>query len=188
MTREHVVRLTILTACIFGFSIYMQKDTWIFPFPLYEVSMLAAIVLLYIADRKMPDLIGFTAIGWAVFQLIASDFILEFFLTERNFQWFEESFFIDYLLLGFALVFLVWGLFVSWQWKNLSLRVTGMLMVTGFVGCFIFNSYLIAIAPLVAWLACFYADNKEASIHRNIVFLFTFFFLSKHLTLALMVE
>jgi hypothetical protein len=188
MTREHVVRLTILTACIFGFSIYMQKDTWIFPFPLYEISMLIAIVMLYIADRKMPDLIGFTAIGWAVFQLIASDFVLEFFINERNFHWFEESLFIDYLLLGFALVFLVWGLLVTWQWKELSLRVTGMLLVAGFVGCFIFNSYLIAMAPLVAWLVCFYADSKEASIHRNIVFLFTFFFLTKHLTLAFMAE
>ena len=188
MTREHVVRLTILTACIFGFSIYMQKDTWVFPFPLYEISMLISIVLLYIADRRMPDMIGFTAIAWAIFQLIASDFILEFFITLDNVQWFEESLFIDYLLLGFAIVFLVWGVVVSWQWQKLWLRLTGMLLVAGFVTCFVFNSYLWAMIPLVAWLVCFYLDRKEATIHRNIVFLFTFFFLSKYLTLALMVE
>lgn len=186
MTREKVVRLTLLTACIFGFSIYMQKGTWIFPFPLYESAMFAAIVLLYIADKRPPQMAGALALLWALLQLAASPFILEFFVSDRNFQWLAESSFSDFLLLGFILVFVTWGLHVSLKMKHPFWRLLALPSVAAFGICFFMNSYLPATIPLIVWLLCFYASEKSASIHRNIVFVFAFFFLTKHLTLHFM--
>lgn len=186
MTREHVVRLTVLTACIFGFSIYMQKGTWIFPFPLYEIAMLAAILGLFIVDRQRPSVTSLLAVTWALLQLSASDFILEFFVSGENADWFFESLVTDYLLLGFSLVFLAWGCLISSKLRKMALLTIAVLSCIAFTVCFIFNEYLWAMLPLVIWLVALFLDRKEATIHRDILFLFTFFFLSKYLTLYFM--
>lgn len=183
MTREHIVRLTILTACIFGFSIYMQKGTWIFPFPLYELAMLAAIIALFIVERQRPSVTGLLALTWALLQLSASEFILEFFVSGEQAQWLFESLITDYLLLGFSFAFLVWGMLICWKLPNVLQAIGGTLCCLVFTGCFVFNEYLWAMFPLVTWLLILFLSKREATIHRNILFLFTFFFLSKHLTL-----
>jgi hypothetical protein len=193
MTREHVVRFTVLTACIFGFSMYMQKGTWIFPFPLYEGAMLAAVLALYIVDRKKPGILGFLAILWAFLQVCASDFILEFFIRAEDAASFYESLITDYLLLSFAVFFLLWGVLVSLKLHRMPLKLLAVAGCFGFFAAFIFNAYLWAMIPLSIWLASLFFDEKdpvtglpETTIHRNVLFLFTFFFFSKYLTIALL--
>jgi len=186
MTREHVVRLTVLTACIFAFSIYMQKGTWIFPFPLYEAALLPAVIALYVVDKKRPGITGILAIIWSLLQLCASQFVLEFFINDRNFEWFYESLITDYLLLFFVLILMVWGWVVSFGLGKILYRAMSWLAIAAFTACFILNAYYWAMLPLVVWLTVWIVAEREASIHRNILFLFTFFFLSKHLTLLFM--
>jgi len=183
MTREQVVRLTILTACIFGFSIYMQKGTWVFPFPMYELSLLGALIALYIVDKKKPGITGGLAFIWAILHLTTSQFVLEFFFDDHDFQRFYESAVPDFLLLGFSAVFLVWGILISLKSQKLALQVFGIIGCVAFITCFVLNAYLWAMIPLVGWLMLLVIAEKEGTIHRNILFLFTFFFLSKHLTL-----
>jgi hypothetical protein len=186
MTREHVVRLTILTACIFGFSMYMQKGTWIFPFPLYEGAMLVAMIALYIVDRKNPGIVGLFAFTWGLLQLVASDFLLEFFVKGENAARFYETLTTDYLLLGFAAIFLTWGVLVSLKMHKTPLKILAISSCFGFFVAFVFNAYLWAMIPLLLWLVSLFFDEKEATIHRNILFLFAFFFLSEHGTIALL--
>ena len=187
MTREQVVRLAVLTACIFGFSIYMQKGTWVFPFPMYELSLLGALIALYFIDKK-PGIIGFFAFTWGLLQLSTSQFALEFFFDDNDFNRFYDSAIPDFLLLGFVVVFLVWGILISLALHKKSLRISGIIACIIFV-CSFFASTLIdhvflwAMIPLVGWLILLMIDEKEGTIHRNILFLFTFFFISKHLTL-----
>jgi hypothetical protein len=186
MTREHVVRLTILTACIFGFSMYMQKGTWIFPFPLYEGAMLAAMIALYLTDRKNPGITGVLAFTWGLLQLLASGFLLEFFVKGEDAVQFYETLTVDYLLLGFAAVFLLWGVLISLKMHRLPLKLLAIAGCFGFFTAFLFSAYLWAMIPLLVWLVSLFLDEKEATIHRNILFLFTFFFLSKYGTILLM--
>jgi hypothetical protein len=186
MTREQVVRLTILTACIYAFSMYMQKGTWIFPFPLYETAMLAAMAALYITDRKSPGVTGFLAFLWAALQLFASDFILEFFISSKNAEWFYANRITDYVLLAFLAVFTTWAAVVALNLQRQLFKVIAAVCCLAFPVLFFYGEYLWATAPLTGLLICLYADEREASIHRNILFLFTFFFLSKYLTLVLL--
>ena len=150
MTREQVVRLTILTACIFGFSIYMQKGTWVFPFPMYELSLLGALIVLYIVDKKKPGVAGLLAFTWAILQLTTSQFALEFFFDDNDFQRFYDSAIPDFLLLGFALIFLIWGILISLKLKKITLRIFGILGCVAFVSCFVLNAYLWGNSKLTA--------------------------------------
>lgn len=188
MTREHVVRITILTACIFAFSMYMQKGTWIFPFPLYESAMLAALIALYIVDRQHPRITGFLALFWAIVQLCVSDFILDSILDAEQAEWFYGNRIRDYVLLGFLVVFAAWGTLVSLQLRKTVWKLAALAGCLVFPVLFFYGEYLWAMVPLVGWLVCLFADEQEATIHRNILFLFTFFFLSKYLTLVLLGE
>lgn len=187
MTREQVVRLTILTACIFGFSIYMQKGTWVFPFPMYELSMLVALMALYFIDKK-PGIIGVLAFLWALLQLSTSQFVLEFFFDDQDFILFYDSSLPDFLILSFVLVFLSWGILISLKLQQFIFRILGIIgcvvfISSYFVGAMLEHAFLWAMIPLVGWLILLILDEKEGTIHRNILFLFTFFFISKHLTL-----
>jgi hypothetical protein len=188
MTREQVVRLTILTACIYAFSMYMQKGTWIFPFPLYESAMLAAMIALYIVGRTAPGIIGFLALSWSVLQLCTSDFILEFFITSENADWFFANRITDYVLLAFLVIFTSWAAIVALSLRKQAVKLIALLCCLAFPVLFFYGEYLWAIAPLTGLLVCLYADQREASIHRDILFLFTFFFLSKYLTLIFLGE
>ena len=187
MTREQVVRLTLLTACIFGFSIYMQKGTWVFPFPMYELSMLVALIALYFIDKK-PGIIGVLAFTWTLLQLSTSQFVLEFFFDDQDFILFYDSALPDFLILGFVLVFLCWGILISLKLHQLIFRILGIIGCVLFISSyfasdFLDHAFLWAIIPLVGWFILLMLDEKEGTIHRNILFLFTFFFISKHLTL-----
>lgn len=188
MTRAQVVRLTVLTACIYAFSMYMQKGTWIFPFPLYEAAMLAALIALYAVDRKTPGPTGVLAFSWAALQVCASDFILEFFLGSEHADWFYGNRVPDYVLLVFLAVFSAWGAIVALKLRKQLLKLIALGCCLTFPVLFFYGEYLWAALPLLVQLVCLYADEREATIHRNILFLFTFFFLSKYGTLVLLGE
>lgn len=188
MARENVVRLTILTACIFAFGIYWQKGTWVFPFPLYETAMVIAIISLLIADKKRPSALGLLAVTWSLLQLFVSDFILEFVVSEKNIRWFLESAYLDILQLISWGVFLLWGAWTMSRFKNVSLLVTGIIALLGFLALVLTNNQILATIPLVIWLIVLFTERKETTLERQILFLFTFFFLSKYLTIFFMVN
>lgn len=187
MTRERVVVLTILTACIYGFSNYMQKGTWIFPFPLYELATLAAVIALLIVDKKKPGFAEGLALVWALLQVGTSAFVQEIFLTEESAEVFFGKSIPDYFLLGFVVFFFAWSIVVAWKLKRLAWRVGALACAGGFMTLFLLSQDVWAIAPLTGWLVCHFIDEKEGSIHRDILLLFTFFFASKALTLYFMV-
>ena len=186
MARENVVRLTILTACIFAFSIYWQKGTWVFPFPLYESAMAIAIVSLLIADKKRPSLLGIMALTWSLLQLAVSDFILEFIVNKDNINWFIKSGFLEMLEVASWLFFYFWGIVSVIRFRQTLTKVAGIVLLTTFIALVLQGFFVLGIIPLVLWLLLFFADRKEASLERQITFLFTFFFLSKYLTLYFM--
>lgn len=188
MARENVVRLTILTACIFAFSIYTQKGTWVFPFPLYESAMVLAIIALLIADKKRPGPLAYLALLWSLLQLAVSDFILEFIVNEENIDWFMNSLYLDLLQLSSWIFFFGWGIVAVFNFGKRSTKIGGIVLLTTFVGLVLNNAFVLAIFPLAGWLILFFTDRKEASLERHIAFLFTFFFLSKYLTLYFMVD
>ena len=188
MARENVVRLIILTACIFAFSIYMQKGTWVFPFPLYESAMVFAVVALLIADKKRPTFLGAMALIWSLLQLAVSDFILEFVINENTIDWFLNSLYLDLLHLTSWLFFFFWGIASVIQFRTLSTKIAGITLLTTFVVLVVQNLFFPAIFPLVLWLILFFTDRKEATLERQIAFLFTFFFSSKYLTIFFMVS
>lgn len=188
MARENVVRITILTACIFAFGIYWQKGTWVFPFPLYETAMVIAIISLLIADKKRPSSLGLLALTWSLLQLLASDFILEFIVSEKNIDWFLESAYLDILQLISWGVFLLWGIWAMSRFKNVSLLATGIVTLLGFLSLVLTNNLILATIPLTICLLVFFTERKEATLERQILLLFTFFFLSKYLTIFFMVK
>jgi hypothetical protein len=187
MTRERVVTLTILTACIYGFSNYMQKGTWIFPFPLYELATLVAVIALLIVNKKKPGFAEGLALVWALLQIGTSAFVQEIFLTEETAKVFFGKSIPEYFLMGFTAFFFAWSVVVAWKLKQLLLRIAALFCAAGFMTFFLLSMDLWAIVPLVGWLVCHFVDEKEGSIDRNMLFLFTFFFASKTLTLYFMV-
>lgn len=188
MARENVVRLTILTACIFAFSIFTQKGTWVFPFPLYESGMVLAIIALLIADKKRPGPLAYMALLWSLLQLAVSDFVLEFIINEKNIDWFLNSPYLDLLQLFSWIFFYCWGIAVVFNFEKMPTKIAGIVLLTAFVALVLSNAFILSVFPLVGWLVLFFADRKEATLERQIAFLFTFFFLSKYLTLYFMVD
>lgn len=188
MARENVVRLTILTACIFAFSIYWQKGTWVFPFPLYESAMVIAVISLLIADKKRPSLLAIMALTWSILQLVVSDFILEFIVNEKNIDWFLKSSYLELLDVTSWLFFYFWGVATVIQFRQTLTKVAGIALLTVFIALVLQGYCVLGTIPLVVWLILFFVDKKEASLERQIAFLFTFFFLSKYLTIFFMVS
>lgn len=183
MTRAHVVRITVLTACVYAFSIYMQKGTWIFPIPLYELALFPAIIALYIAGKERPGAAGILALSWSFLHLVASQFVLEFFLDDDGLRWFYDHFVSDYLLLLYILLFTVWSWVISLKAGTMWPGVISGLAATVFAACFVLGSPYWAMIPLVLFFVMRMFTDKDASVHRNILFLFTFFYLSRYLTL-----
>ena len=182
MSSERVGSLTILTACLYAFTQYLQNGIWIFPFVLYKIGLFLAIILMFIADKRKLKITEWLALGWSFALVLSSKFFLQFFVREQHMRAFSRGLFVDVMLLLFCLLFLVWAVIVSLRIPNRTARGLGVFFAVALGGAFLMNLYIWAAIQLIGWLFCIFQERDRTPTHFNIITLFAFLYFSAWIT------
>lgn len=186
MNSERIVTLTILTSCIYGFSQFMQQGTWIFPFPLYEIGLLVAVIGIFITEKKRLQLTDYLALGWIIVAVISTPFVLEIAFGEQQLERYFDGALLDILSLFSAILLLFWGVLNAVQSKLAIHQIIGVGGTMAFCSLFILNHFYLAIIPLSVWLIATLINKQSPLKVKCILGLYFFFYVSKYATLGLL--
>ncbi|MGV3609468.1 MAG: hypothetical protein ACO1N0_00870 [Fluviicola sp.] len=188
MISERIVLLAILTAGMYGISIYMDGGTFVFPFGLYKPGILLVAISLLIANRKKPGLPEITLIISGIALAASSIFVLQFFISDSEFEQNEKAVreFSAWMFLAFVLFFFFWQILLAIQdktifrWLQIANAIAMMLcLVMGTVYEVASREMFIwLIVPTTMWLFSVFLNRTPNPLHKSMAGLFGFVILS----------
>lgn len=123
MKREQrAVFLAILTWLIYGFSVLLDKNRLIFPFPLNEIAFLIVTIYLLRIQWRTANFQKWIVLSVALFQLISTQFYWTFFLNSEWLEQLTKSVLLDFLRIIYFLSVFIW-LFYSLFGLNIKFKL-----------------------------------------------------------------
>lgn len=179
MISERIVLLAVLTASMYGLSMYMSDGAFIFPFGLYKVGLLLVAVILLIANRKKPRLMEVTLILWTLSLTISSKFIMQLLFTDSDFETRMDSLitFSSLFFLAFVLFFFAWQLLLAFQDKTMY-RWLQIANAVAMMICLMMNMFEWLIVPTWMWLMSVFLSRAENPMHKSVAGLLGFIIVS----------
>jgi len=179
MISERIVLLAVLTASMYGLSMYMSDGAFIFPFGLYKIGLLLVAIILLIANRKKPRLMEVTLILWTFSLAISSKFILQLLFTDSDFETRMDSLIIfsSSFFLAFVLFFFAWQLLLAFQDKTMY-RWLQIANAVAMMICLMMNMFEWLIVPTWMWLMSVFLSRSENPMHKSVAGLVGFIIVS----------
>ena len=179
MKAQRIAFLTIVTTCMFGFSIFMQNGQFILPFPLFRVGLFGIVVTLFIAEKQALKRTDWFLIAWSFCLAISSRFLIEICYSEAQLQLYQSAInqFSAISLVFFAVFFFIWQLlqltsfrtFDQWfMFAGASLFFFGMLA----------NWLILLPFGLVLWTIGLKLSNNTNPITNAVALLLQFVFVA----------
>lgn len=188
MISERIVLLAVLTASMYGLSIYMQDGIYILPFGLYKVGVLLVAIILLIANRKKIRLIEVTMLIWGVALAASSKFVLQFFFSDSDFErdMVAINTFSAWSFLTFALFLFFWQLLLAFEDKTIYkwLQVANavamlMCLAMGILFREVSDAMFVwLIVPTCMWLMTVFLSRNENPMHKSLAGLLGFVIVS----------
>lgn len=188
MISERIVLLAVLTACMYGLSIYMQDGLYILPFGLYKVGVLLVAIILLIANRRTMRLMEVTMLIWAVALAVSSKFVLQFFFSDMEFEQDMVAInqFSAWSFLTFALFLFFWQLLLAledktiYKWLQIANAAAMMMcLAMGILSREVSDIMFVwLIVPTVMWLLTVFLSRNENPLHKSMAGLLGFVIIS----------
>jgi hypothetical protein len=168
---------------MYALSMFMQRDIWLFPFPLFRIAFPILMIGMLISDRAKISSKDVLMLLWGVVLLLSSNYVLQLFFSEHYFLTHQSSFqlYSSLMLLLFSLVFLGWQLFIAWNDKS-YLRWIQWVGASGFFTCMIVNDFRFAIIGISIWLFGVMRSSAIAKRYQSIALVFWFVVLTVTIT------
>jgi hypothetical protein len=179
MISERIVLLAVLTASMYGLSMYMSDGAFILPFGLYKVGLLLVAIILLIANRKKPGLMDVTLILWTLSLAISSKFIMQLVFTDTDFETKMDSLitFSSAFFLAFVLFFFAWQILLAFQDKTMY-RWLQIANAVAMMICLMMNMFEWLIVPTWMWLMSVFLSRAENPMHKSVAGLVGFIIVS----------
>lgn len=179
MISERIVLLAVLTASMYGLSMYMSDGAFIFPFGLYKVGLFLVAIILLIANRKKPGLMEVTLILWTLSLAISSKFIMQLVFSDTDFEIRKNSLIIfsSLFFLAFVLLFFGWQLLLAFQDKTIY-RWLQIANAVAMMICLMMNMFEWLIVPTWMWLMSVFLSRTENPMHKSVAGLVGFIIVS----------
>lgn len=175
MASSRIAMLYVLTACMYAFSMFMQRDLWLFPFPLFRMAFPFVMLAMLVADRSKWNKLDGVMLLWGTLLLASSNYTLQLFFSEHYFLTHKSIFgwYSSIVLLLFALVFFTWQLAISWKSKRVW-RITQWIGASGFLACMLINDFRLAIVPITLWFIAVMRSPEIPRRYHSIALVFWF--------------
>ncbi len=184
MISERIVLLAVLTAGMYGISIYMDGGTFVFPFGLYKPGILLVAIILLIANRKKPGLPEITLLISGIALAASSTFILQFFISDSEFEQNEQAVreFSAWLFLTFVLFFFFWQILLAMEDKTIF-RWLQIANASAMMLCLVMGTiseaasgemFVWLIVPTLMWLLSVFFNRTPNPLHKSMAGLFGF--------------
>lgn len=179
MISERIVLLAVLTASMYGLSMYMSDGAFIFPFGLYKIGLLLVAIILLIANRKKPRLMEVTLILWTLSLAISSKFIMQLLFTDSDLETRMDSLIIfsSSFFLAFVLFFFAWQILLAFQDKTMY-RWLQIANAVAMMICLMMNMFEWLIVPTWMWLMTVFLSRSENPMHKSVAGLVGFIIVS----------
>ncbi len=179
MISERIVLLAILTASMYGLSIYMQDGVFIFPFGLYKAGLFLVAVILLIANKKKIRLKETMLIVWTLSLAVSSKFIMQLLFTDSDFERNLDSMvlFSSWFFLAFALSFFTWQILLAFEDKTMY-RWLQIANAVAMMICLMMNMFEWLIVPTWMWLMSVFLNKAENPLHKSVAGLVGFIIVS----------
>jgi hypothetical protein len=179
MTAQRIALLSILTTCMFGFSIYMQNGQFILPFPLFRIGLLGIVIALFITEKKQLIRSDWFLFAWSFCLAISSHFLLEIVFNEATMLQYKSDIeqFSAIALLLFACFFFLWQLMQLTSFRSFEqwLIILGAGMF--FIGM-LANFLILLPIGLVLWYIGLQISKNMRPITNAIALILQFIFIS----------
>ena len=179
MTAQRIALLSILTTCMFGFSIYMQNGQFILPFPLFRIGLLGIVIALFITEKKQLIRSDWFLFAWSFCLAISSHFLLEIVFNEATMLQYKSEIdqFSAIALLLFACFFFLWQLMQLTSFRSFEqwLIILGAGMF--FIGM-LANFLILLPIGLVLWYIGLQISKNMRPITNAIALILQFIFIS----------
>lgn len=179
MISERIVLLAVLTASMYGLSMYMSDGAFIFPFGLYKVGLFLVALILLIANKTKPRLKEVALILWTLSLAISSKFIMQLLFTDHDFESDMDSLmtFSSLFFLAFVLFFFGWQILLAFEDKTLY-RWLQIANAVAMMTCLMMNMFEWLIVPTWMWLMTVFLSRTENPMHKSVAGLVGFIIVS----------
>ena len=184
MISERIVLLAVLTAAMYGLSIYMQDGTYILPFGLYKIGVLLVAIILLIANRKKIRLMEITMLIWGVALAASSKFVLQLFFSDSDFEkdMLAINAFSAWSFLTFAVFLFFWQLLLAFEdktiykWLQIANAVAMLMCLVGGIRFHQISDAMFVwlIVPTSMWLLTVFLSRNENPMHKSLAGLLGF--------------
>jgi hypothetical protein len=185
MTAQRIALLSILTTCMFGFSIYMQNGQFILPFPLFRIGLLGIVIALFITEKKQLIRSDWFLFAWSFCLAISSHFLLEIVFNEATMLQYKSEIeqFSAITLLLFACFFFLWQLMQLTSFRSFEqwLIILGAGMF--FIGM-LANFMILLPFGLVSWYIGIKLSKNARPITEAVALLIQFILISVIVSIA----
>lgn len=188
MISERIVLLAVLTAGMYGLSIYMQDGAYILPFGLYKVGVLLVAIILLIANKQKIRLLEVTMLIWGVALAASSKFVLQLFISDSEFEQHMVAInaFSAWSFLTFALFLFFWQLLLAledktiYKWLQIANAVAMLMcLAMGILSREVSDAMFVwLIVPTCMWLMSVFLSRNENPLHKSLAGLLGFVIVS----------
>lgn len=178
-----IVALTSLTFLMFALGIYFQNGVFLLPLALFKPALFFVVVLSLIPRYKTIRLAEVSLLVWTFLVAISSQFVLQFFYSEQEFEAKSETIldFQNLILLAAIAVLFGWQIWCSYQLKGL-MRILNLINSIAFTACLLTGLTEWLIVPLIMWVLTFNSLFFKQTIHYAIAVFLLFIIASIVLT------
>lgn len=179
MISERIVLLAVLTASMYGLSMYMSDGAFILPFGLYKVGLFLVALILLIANKTKPRLKEVALILWTLSLAISSKFIMQLLFTDNDFESDMDSLmtFSSLFFLAFVLFFFGWQILLAFEDKTMY-RWLQIANAVAMMTCLMMNMFEWLIVPTWMWLTTVFLSRTENPMHKSVAGLVGFIIVS----------
>lgn len=179
MISERIVLLAVLTAGMYGLSVFMKDGIFLFPFVLYKLGLFLVAVILLVANKAKIRLQELALLLWTFSLLLSSRPVYEIIFGEDFLRQHQEGllFFSTWCLLGFVIFFFAWQILIALRDKTIF-RWLQIINASIMMMCFFLNMYEWMIVPFWMWILSVFLSRNENPLHKSFAGLFGFVFLS----------
>lgn len=165
MYRERrAVSLVVLTLVVYALNIYLESDSFVLPFPIFDFILLIIAIQFAVWNRK--DLVTFRKwyffvyLSALVFKLLMNPILWGFLLDELSIEQFLNQNYLEYFKLIYTslsiAVFICWSIVEKLQMKILAIGIISVVQLLGlfefsyagmYIGYSIFAGYVLYQKP-----------------------------------------
>lgn len=158
---EKFVRISVLVFLLYGLGLFIDYQSFVFPFPLFDFVLLFAVIQFFFWSSKLLKIYNYFYLFGALFKLSINPVLSAAILSNNQLEFLHGSLLIDGVLL---IAYSMWALsFTFWCIQN-KLAIRWYWMALHFVlGALVLSSGYILLTPLFSLLPAIllYAKNRE---------------------------